>query len=246
MKINGGGSMRLDKLLANMGVGSRKEVKSLLKKKQVTVNHSITKDGSIHVDPNVDLVKVNNSVIHYQKYTYIMMNKPPGYISATEDKKDKTVIDLLPDHLRHFKPFPVGRLDKDTEGLLLLTNDGELAHQLTSPKKDIEKKYYAKIKGRVTHTDVENFLSGVTLDDGYHTKPAKLDIIKSGHISEVEIIITEGKYHQVKRMFESVNKKVIYLQRMEMGELSLDTSLAVGAFRELNHAELYYCLSLKK
>ncbi|HLR40175.1 MAG TPA: pseudouridine synthase [Virgibacillus sp.] len=238
--------MRLDKLLANMGFGSRKDVKSMLKKKQVTVNEVIKRDGSMHVDPSSDVVVVNGEIVHYQKYIYLMLNKAPGYISATEDMREKTVIDLLPANIRHFKPFPVGRLDKDTEGLLLLTNDGELAHQLTSPKKDIEKTYYAKISGTVTDVDVEKFQHGVTLDDGYHTKPAKLNIIQSGKLSEIEVTITEGKFHQVKRMFEAVDKKVVYLKRTKMGELSLDESLAIGSFRELNDAELNYCLSLKK
>ena len=238
--------MRLDKLLANMGFGSRKDVKSMLKKKQVTVNEVIKRDGSMHVDPSSDVVVVNGEVVHYQKYIYVMLNKAPGYISATEDMREKTVIDLLPANIRHFKPFPVGRLDKDTEGLLLLTNDGELAHQLTSPKKDIEKTYYAKISETVTEVDVEKFQHGVTLDDGYHTKPAKLNIIQSGKLSEIEVTITEGKFHQVKRMFEAVGKKVVYLKRIKMGELSLDESLAIGSFRELNDAELNYCLSLKK
>lgn len=238
--------MRLDKLLANMGFGSRKDVKSMLKKKQVTVNEVAKRDGSIHVDPASDVIKVNDSVVHYKKYIYVMLNKAPGYISATEDTREKTVIDLLSADIQHFNPFPVGRLDKDTEGLLLLTNDGELAHQLTSPKKDIEKTYYAKISGIVTDMDINNFQQGVILEDGYQTKPAKLNIIQSGTTSEIEVTITEGKYHQVKRMFEAVDKKVIYLKRMKMGELSLDQSLAIGSFRELNDVELNYCLSLKK
>lgn len=238
--------MRLDKLLANMGFGSRKDVKSILKKQQVMVNEVIKRDGSIHVNPSSDEIIVNGKSVHYQKYIYVMLNKAPGYISATEDMRERTVIDLLPTNIQHFKPFPVGRLDKDTEGLLLLTNDGELAHQLTSPKKDIEKTYYAKISGIVTDKDVKKFEHGVTLDDGYVTKPAKLNVLHSGTLSEVEVTITEGKFHQVKRMFEAVDKKVVFLKRIKMGELPLDPSLAIGSFRELNDAELNYCLSLKK
>src|SRR5699024_7646666 len=147
--------MRLDKLLANMGFCSRKDVKSMLKKKQVTVNEVIKRDGSMHVDPSSDVVAVNGEVVHYQKYIYVMLNKAPGYISATEDMREKTVIDLLPANIRHFNPFPVGRSDKDTEGLLLLTDDGELAHQLTSPKHDIEHTYNVNVSGTVTESDFE-------------------------------------------------------------------------------------------
>ena len=138
--------MRLDKLLANAGVGSRKNVKTLLKKGYVTVNGAIIKNGTMHVDENSDVIKVNETAIHYQKYVYMMMHKPPGVISATEDKREKTVIDLLPSDIKRFRPFPVGRLDKDTEGLLLITNNGELAHQLLSPKKQVDKTYYARVR----------------------------------------------------------------------------------------------------
>lgn len=238
--------MRLDKLLANMGFGSRKDVKALLKKKQVTVNQTVIKDGSKHVDPYKDTVSVQEQIVQYQQYIYIMLNKPPGYISATEDKREKTVIDLLGEDLKHFKPFPVGRLDKDTEGLLLLTNDGELAHQLVSPKKDVEKTYYARIDDRVTETDIGKFLQGVMLEDGYQAKPASLNILKNDVISEIEVTITEGKYHQVKRMFEAVGKQVIYLRRISMGELYLDETLKLGSYRKLTKEEMAYCLSLKK
>lgn len=237
--------MRLDKLLSNMGMGSRKEVKALLKKKQVTINEVFVKDGSIKVDPELDEITVNGKVIHYQKYIYLMMNKAPGFISATTDNRDKTVIDLLDEDVKHFEPFPVGRLDKDTEGLLLLTNDGVLAHQLVSPKKNIGKTYYAKIQGNVTVSDVSLFKEGIVLEDGYKAKPAELEILKSGDISEIQVTITEGKFHQVKRMFEAVGNKVIYLKRLSMGELQLDESLKLGEYRELTESELAYCMSLK-
>lgn len=238
--------MRLDKMLANMGFGSRKVVKDLLKKKQVTVNGDVIKDNSKHVDAVKDRVEVNGKIVQYQKYIYLMLHKPQGVVSATVDDVDKTVVDLLSDAYRHFNPFPVGRLDKDTEGLLLLTNDGELAHQLTSPKKEIEKTYYAKIEGLVTDSDVETFQCGVILDDGYQAKPAELAILHAGELSEIEITITEGKYHQVKRMFEAVDKKVIFLKRLSMGDLQLDTKLPSGEYRELTEEELAYCQSLKK
>lgn len=238
--------MRLDKLLANMGFGSRKDVKAIIKKGHVTVNDEIIKDNAQKIDPYSDVVIVNGEKIHYQKYVYIMMNKPPGYISATEDLYEKTVIDLLPGKFKIFNPFPVGRLDKDTVGLLLLTNDGQLAHQLTSPKKGIEKTYYAKVNGFVTTEDQKAFKHGIMLDDGYQTLPAKLNILKSDHVSEVELTITEGKFHQVKRMFSSLGKKVVYLKRIKMGNLTLDQSLPLGGFRELTENELAYCQSLTK
>lgn len=174
-----------------------------------------------------------------------MLNKPKGYISATEDYRHRTVIDLLPKEYTHFQPFPVGRLDIDTVGLLLLTNDGQLAHELTSPNKEIEKTYYAKIRGVVNEDDQQKFAQGVTLDDGYETKPGHLTIVKSGDISEIKLTITEGKFHQVKRMFAAVNKEVIYLQRIRMGNIVLDESLELGKYRELTKEELSYCLTLK-
>ncbi|WP_339214232.1 pseudouridine synthase [Ornithinibacillus sp. FSL M8-0202] len=237
--------MRIDKLLSNMGYGSRKDVKALVKKKRVTLNELVVKDSGLKVDPQKDIVKVDDQVVIYKPFIYLMMNKPPGVVSATEDQRDRTVIDLLTPELQHFNPFPVGRLDKDTEGLLLLTNDGQLAHQLLSPKKDVGKTYYAKISGMVTDKEVELFSNGVTLDDGYKTKPAKLTIIASGDISEIEIIITEGKFHQVKRMFEAVGMKVVYLKRLSMGELKLDSSLSLGEYRELTEEELSYCQFIK-
>ncbi|MCH7322463.1 rRNA pseudouridine synthase [Solibacillus sp. MA9] len=230
--------MRLDKLLANMGYGSRKEVKVLLKQKAVTVDGEVVKDSAMHVDPEKQNVSVFGERVEYIEFIYVMMNKPPGVISATEDRYDQTVIDLLDPYVQHFQPFPVGRLDKDTEGLLLITNDGNLAHNLLSPKKHVPKWYYAKIDGVVTVADIEAFAQGVTLDDGYHTKPGELKIIVSGEESEIELMIQEGKFHQVKRMFESVGKTVTYLKRLSMGPLELDEELALGDYRELTKEEL--------
>jgi 16S rRNA pseudouridine516 synthase len=166
------------------------------------------------------------------------MNKPPGVISATEDVNEETVVDLLKIEDAIMEPFPVGRLDKDTEGLLLLTNDGKLAHRLLSPKNHVPKTYFAVIQGEVTEKDVEAFRNGVILEDGYHTKPGILKILKSGLRSDIELTITEGKFHQVKRMFEAVDKKVIYLKRIEMGPLQLDESLELGDYRELSNEEV--------
>ena len=230
--------MRLDKLLSNMGYGSRKEVKILLKSKAVEVNGMIAKDVSMHVDTDADEILVVGEKVVYTEFIYLMMNKPPGVISATEDKHDKTVIDLLDPLSQHFKPFPVGRLDKDTEGLLILTNDGHLSHQLLSPKKHVSKLYFAVIEGRVTEEDVKKFKEGVRLEDGYFTKPGELTILSSGDVSEIELSIMEGKFHQVKRMFESVGKKVTYLKRIRMGSLQLDETLELGDYRHLTEDEL--------
>lgn len=237
--------MRLDKMLSNMGIGTRKEVKALLKKKFVTVDGKIVKDGSKHISVNKNLVKVGDDVVHYQEFIYVMLHKPAGFLSATSDNHDRTVIDLLNKDKLHFNPFPVGRLDKDTEGLLLLTNDGELAHQLLSPVKKVEKTYFARIKGKVTVEDIADFKAGVGIADGYKTKPAKLEILHSAAQSEVELTISEGKFHQVKQMFRAVGKEVIYLKRLRMGEIILDPALQIGEYRELTEAELAYCEQIK-
>ncbi|MET1014543.1 MAG: pseudouridine synthase [Paenisporosarcina sp.] len=230
--------MRLDKLLSNMGYGSRKEIKILVKAKSVEVNGTVVKDVSMHVDSEKDEILVLGEKVIYTEFIYLMMNKPPGVISATEDKKDQTVIDLLEPIDQHFQPFPVGRLDKDTEGLLLITNDGHLTHQLLSPKKHVPKLYFAKIDGKVTQEDILKFKEGVILEDGYLTKPGELSILVSGETSEIELIITEGKFHQVKRMFEAVGKRVTYLKRLKMGSLELDPSLKLGQYRPLTEREI--------
>ena len=184
------------------------------------------KDAAMHVDTVKDEVTILGEKVVYKEFMYLMMNKPQGVLSATEDKRDQTVIDLLDAEYSIFELFPVGRLDKDTEGFLLLTNDGKLAHNLLSPKKGVPKTYYAHIEGIVTEEDTKRFSEGVILDDGYETKPGQLRILKSADISEIELTITEGKYHQVKRMFEAVGKQVVYLKRLSMGPLSLDESLS--------------------
>jgi len=230
--------MRIDKILANMGYGSRKEVKGLLKQGVVKIGDNIVKSPKEHVDLDNQVVSVNGEVVEYKEYVYIMMNKPPGVISSTEDSEHETVIGLLEYEDIIFDPFPVGRLDKDTEGLLLITNDGQLAHQLLSPKKHVPKKYFATIDGVVTEEDIKAFEQGVTLDDGYETKPGYLTILTSGQESEIELVIMEGKFHQVKRMFEAVGKTVTYLKRLEMGPLKLDETLELGEYRELTDEEL--------
>lgn len=230
--------MRIDKLLANLGYGSRKEVKKLLKDGAVRINDMVIKDAKQHVDPNKETVTLYGEPVEYKEYIYLMMNKPPGVLSATEDHSVETVIDLLEMEDQVYDPFPVGRLDKDTEGLLLITNDGKLAHRLLSPKKHVPKTYFAVIEGEVTENDEAAFKNGVTLDDGYLTKPGELKILKAGIRSDIELTITEGKFHQVKRMFEAVGKRVIYLKRISMGPLLLDETLELGEYRELTDEEV--------
>ncbi|EAG2717055.1 rRNA pseudouridine synthase [Listeria monocytogenes] len=227
--------MRLDKLLSHTGFGSRKEVKPLLKSGAVVVNGTIQKDSKTQVNPDKDQITVHGTPVVYQEFVYFMLHKPQNVVSATEDNVSETVIDLLAQEDTLTDPFPVGRLDKDTEGLLIITNDGTLAHNLLSPKKHIDKTYYAKIDGDVTAADVEAFAAGIELDDGYTCKPASLEIITP---NEINVTIQEGKFHQVKRMFDARGKTVSYLKRISMGNLQLDESLELGEYRPLTEAEL--------
>lgn len=230
---------RLDKVISNLGYGSRKEVKSFVKKGLIEVDGVIVKDNGMAIDPEKSVIKINGEEVLYRKYIYLMMNKPAGVISATHDNRDETVIDLLYVDHQVFEPFPVGRLDKDTVGLLLLTNDGELNHRLISPKWHVDKVYYAKIDKKVDEKDVIAFKNGITLDDGYKCMEAKLEIISAtDEGSEIRVTIQEGKFHQVKRMFEAVGKKVTYLKREEFGGLTLDPDLEEGEYRELLDEEL--------
>ena len=233
-----GKKQRLEKVLSNLGYGTRTEIKKYCKYGIVTVNGQVAKNPAMQVDPEIDTIVFDGEKVNYREYIYILLNKPAGYISATYDNKDKTVLDLIDPSYLVFEPFPVGRLDKDTEGLLVLTNDGQLSHRVLSPKKHVPKTYYAKIEGIVTQDDVEAFKKGVELDDGYITMSSDLNILKSDNISEIELTIHEGKFHQVKRMFESVGKKVIYLKRISMGGLNLDENLSLGEYRELTDEEL--------
>lgn len=233
--------MRIDKLLSNIGIGTRKEVKKFIKEGLVLVNGNTVKDAGLIVDTESDEILFDGEKINYKEFIYIMINKPKGVISATYDEVEKTVIDLLPQELKARNPFPVGRLDKDTEGLLLITNDGDLAHQLLSPKKNVIKKYYAEILGFVNESDIKAFNEGIILEDGYKTLHANLEILfSSSDVSKVYVYIREGKYHQIKRMFESVGKKVIYLKRLAMGSLTLDENLKPGEWRELSEEELSF------
>ena len=229
---------RIDKVLSNLGYGSRSELKKICKNGLVKVNGKVINNPGVQVDVENDEIIFDGEKVTYKEFIYLMLNKPDGYISATFDKRDPIVLDLIDKEDLVFEPFPVGRLDKDTEGLLVLTNDGQLAHRVLSPKKHVQKTYYAKIEGVVTEDDIKAFAKGVTLDDGYETMPAELVILKSDEISEIELTIHEGKFHQVKRMFESVDKKVIYLKRLSMGKLQLDKNLALGEYRELTDEEI--------
>ncbi|MGF7045774.1 16S rRNA pseudouridine516 synthase [Paenibacillus sp. DS2015] len=236
-------TQRLDKILAHLGRGSRSDIRRMAKQGIITVNGSITKDSGLHVDPYADLIEVDGERIQYRQFIYLMMHKPPGVISATEDKREPTVLDLLSIDDAAFEPFPVGRLDKDTEGLLLLTNDGKLAHELLSPRKHVPKIYEAIVAGDVVPQDIELFATGVTLDDGYVALPGELVVVRketqdSNILSYISLTIHEGKFHQVKRMFEAVGKQVVYLKRVQMGELMLDPELEIGTYRELTDEEL--------
>ena len=233
--------MRLDKFLANSGIGTRKEVKEILKNKKISVNDAFVKDGKIQIDEEKDIVKYEDNIIYYKPFVYIMMNKPAGVISATEDNHHKTVIDLLNDEYRTYDIFPVGRLDIDTEGLLLLTNDGILSHNLLSPKKHVDKKYYVKISNPLTEEDIKTLENGIKLEENFVTKKAKVKIICNNSEKNENlayITISEGKFHQVKRMFKAVNNEVLYLKRVKMGSLSLDEKLKLGEYRELTEEEL--------
>ena len=233
-------SFRLDKYLADMSVGTRSEVKNLIKKGLVTVNGEVIRKPEYKVDIEKDDLVCRGEPVVYQTLVYYMLNKPAGVISATNDPKQQTVLDLITDKSRK-DLFPVGRLDKDTVGLLLITNDGNLAHRLLSPKHHVDKCYFAKVQGNVTKDDAEKFAEGVNIgteDEPEIMMPGKLDIIKSDDLSEIRLTIQEGKFHQVKRMFQAVGKEVVYLKRERMGSLILDDNLAEGEYRMLTEEEL--------
>ena len=231
--------MRLDKLLAHTGYGTRKEVKQIITNGWVDINGQTVKKVGFHVDIENDVVTVDGQVVQYQKYHYYIMNKPEGIISATEDHYHETVIDWLgPDYV-HLDLFPVGRLDIDTTGLLLLTNNGQLAHQLLSPKREVPKRYFAVVNGIVEEKDIDKFAKGLDLGD-FVTQPSQLTILnvdEAKNQSRIEVVIHEGKFHQVKRMCEKINCEVIQLQRLSMGPLILPDDLPIGEFRPLNEDE---------
>ena len=253
---------RLDKIISNLGYGSRKEVKSLVKKGFVEVDGEIVKDSNMKIDPDTSIIKVNGEELYYREYIYLMMNKPDGVISATYDNRDMTVIDLLHVDYQAFEPFPVGRLDKDTEGLLLFTNDGEFEHKIMYPDKHVKKTYFFIALGNLLDNEKEKLEEGVYINNGeYLTKSSKLEDIynftyldaeedfKDKYLNHLEykffnqklvkgrITISEGKKHQVKKMLKSVGCKVIYLKRISIGSLKLDDSLELGEYRNLTEEE---------
>ncbi|MBQ3496872.1 MAG: rRNA pseudouridine synthase [Oscillospiraceae bacterium] len=230
--------MRLDKLLASTGRWSRREVKELVRRGCVTVNGAAARSAEEKVDADCVSVSVDGEAVSYREFTYIMLHKPSGILSATDDARQRTVLDLLPRELQRRGLFPVGRLDKDTEGLLLLTNDGALAHALLAPKKHVDKVYYAQTDGTLTQDDCDAFARGMTLADGLQCLPAELAILHSGQTSEALVTLREGKFHQVKRMLAARGNTVTYLKRLQMGPLHLDERLAAGAYRELTEEEL--------
>lgn len=244
-------TQRLDKILAYLGYGSRSDVKKMVKQGRVVLNGVVPKDSGMQCNPYEDDIAVDGERIEYRDFVYLMLNKPQGVISATEDYRERTVLDLIPEEFRVFSPFPVGRLDKDTEGFLLLTNDGQLAHDLLSPRKHVPKTYEAHVLGEVGEREIALFRQGVTLDDGYVTLPAELEVLEhmneeGGAQSRIRLTISEGKFHQVKRMFMAVGSKVVYLKRISMGPLNLDDSLALGSFRELSDMEVELLKKYKK
>ena len=232
--------MRLDKYLVACAVGSRTEVKNLLKAGRVTVNGKKEKSAKLQVNEDTDEICFDGQKLDYEEFVYYMMNKPQGVISATEDPKHKTVLDLLDDYARAKEVFPVGRLDIDTHGLLLLTNDGKLAHALLSPKRHVDKTYLAQVKGIMTQEDVEKFAQGIPLKD-FTCQPARLELVTidtEKNQSQIRVTIAEGKFHQVKRMVAYCGKEVVDLQRLTMGTLTLDENLKRGEWRRLTKEEL--------
>lgn len=232
------GKQRLDKIIASTGKWSRREARELARQGLVTVDGAAVRSVEEKVDPEAAEITVAGELLAYRRYTWVMLNKPAGYLSATEDGRGKTVLDLLPQDLQRQGLFPVGRLDKDTEGLLLLTNEGVLAHALLSPKRHIDKVYYARTTGRLTEEDCQAFAAGLPLEDGLVCQPAKLEILSAGDESEALVTLREGKFHQVKRMLAARGKPVLYLERIQMGGLLLDRRLSRGSFRFLTDDEL--------
>lgn len=230
------GKIRLDKYLADMGLGTRTEVKKDIKKGRISVNGEIIKNPEYKIDTQTDAVLADGKEIAYEELIYYMLNKPQGVVSATEDRRDKTVLDLISEKKRK-DLFPVGRLDKDTEGLLLITNDGELAHNLLAPKKHVDKKYFVRLKAPLSEENRKRLEEGVDIGEDKLTLPAQVFVLNEER-DEAEIIIREGKFHQIKRMFHAVGNEVVFLKRLSMGSLVLDEALLPGEYRLLTPQEI--------
>lgn len=225
---------RLDKIISATGKKSRREVREMVRQGRVLVDGKPAPAADMKVDPQTAVILLDGEPLGYEKFTYVMLHKPAGVLTATEDRRQETVLDLLPPELRRRALSPVGRLDKDTEGLLLLTNDGQLAHRLLSPKSHVDKVYYACVDGALEPGDIAAFAAGMTLGDGLECLPAGLEILSP---TEALVTLREGKFHQVKRMLAARGKPVLYLKRLSMGRLRLDPALAPGAWRMLTEEE---------
>ena len=230
---------RLDKILASQGTLSRRDVKGIIKKGRVIINGKVVKDSAVKVDLNIDEVRIDGEIINLKKHIYIMMNKPQGVISASDSENDETVVDLVPEELYRKGLFPAGRLDKDTTGFVLITDDGDFAHKILSPKNHIFKTYLARLEHQLSDDNIKMLENGITLADGTTLKEAKVEIVEHSENPLVKIMICEGKYHQVKRMFAAAGNKVIALHRSKMGDLELDENLKPGECREITPDELF-------
>ena len=227
--------MRIDKLISQTGFGSRKEAKAILKSGAVKADGDVVTNPQTRIDPEKTAIHVGDVLIEYERYVYLMMNKPAGVISASYDEWDETVIDLLEEKYQWFDLFPVGRLDKDTTGLVILSNDGGFAHRALSPKKHVEKLYHAQIDKTIGKREIDAFAAGISLDDGYRCMPAGLTALEENWAG---VVIREGKFHQIKRMFEAIGANVTTLKRVAFAGISLDESLAPGEYRRLNEIEM--------
>lgn len=239
-------TIRLDKFLADSQLGTRSQVKQLLKKGLITVNGETIKKPEVKIDPENDRVCFDKKVISPEKEVYYMLNKPPGVVSATEDRKERTVLDLLEKKDRRPDLFPVGRLDKDTVGLLLITNDGALAHRLLSPRRHVDKTYLVYVDGELTEEMVRAFANGLDIGDEKLTLPARLELIPelNAPCCQAKVTLHEGRFHQIKRMFHAVGRQVVYLKRLSMGSLLLDEHLPEGSYRRLTEEE-YRCIIMQ-
>lgn len=229
--------IRLDKLLCDMNIASRREIKKIVSNGRVKLNGMVAASSDIKVNTDTDSVELDGRALIYNEFEYYMLNKPSGYISATQDKKHKTVLDLIDSNRKGL--FPIGRLDIDTEGLLFISNDGVLAHHLISPSHHIPKTYFARVRGEFKKNIIEIFKEGIELEENMITMPANLEILSSySELKEVNLTIYEGKFHQVKRMFLKLGCEVVYLKRIKMGEVALDSSLSPGEYRKLTKEEI--------